>query len=68
MSALGSTIPMLRVLPDEAVQVVFDITRAMLENKPSSFVPFNRDNLLRDIDLSTEQFARGKTRGAGEVI
>lgn len=68
MSTLESTISMLRVLPEAEVQIVFDITRAMLEKQPSPFEPVNRDNLLKDIDLSTEQFARGEARNAREVI
>ena len=68
MSTLESTISMLRVLPEAEVQVVFDITRTMLEKQPSPFVPVNRENLLRDIDLSTEQFAREEAREAREVI
>ena len=68
MSALGSTIPMLRVLPDEAVQVVFDITRAMLEKRPSPFAAVSRESVIRDIDLSTEQFARGKACEVRKVI
>ena len=68
MSTLESTISMLRVLPEAEVQVVFDITRTMLEKQPSPFVPVNRENLLRDIDLSTEQFARGEAREARKAI
>jgi len=68
MSTLESTISILRVLPEAEVQVVFEITRAMLDKHSSPFAPVNREDLIRDIDLSTEQFARGEARGAREVI
>ena len=68
MSTLESTISMLRVLPESEVQSFFDITRAMLEKRPSPFAAVSRESVIRDIDLSTEQFARGKACEARKVI
>ena len=68
MSTLESTISMLRVLPEAEVQVIFDITRAMLEKRPSPFATVSKESVIKDIDLSTEQFARGEAREAREVI
>jgi hypothetical protein len=68
MSTLESTISMLRVLPEAEVQVIFDITRAMLEKRPSPFAAVSKESVIKDIDLSTEQFARGEAREAREVI
>ena len=68
MSTLESTISMLRVLPEAEVQVIFDITRNLLEKRPSPFAPVSKESVLRDIDLSTAQFARGEAREAHEVI
>ena len=66
MSILESTISMLRVLPESEVQIF--ITRAMLEKRPSPFAAVSRESVIRDIDLSTEQFARGKACEARKVI
>ena len=66
MSTLESTISMLRVLPESEVQIF--ITRAMLEKRPSPFAAVSRESVIRDIDLSTEQFARGKACEARKVI
>ena len=68
MSTLESTISMLRVLPESEVQSFFDITRAMLEKRPSPFEAVSRESVIRDIDLSTEQFARGKACEVRKVI
>ena len=68
MSTLESTISMLRVLPEAEVQVIFDIAKSLLEKQPSPYVPVSKESVLRDIDLSTEQFARGEAREAQEVI
>ena len=68
MSTLESTISMLRVLPEAEVQVIFDITRNLLEKHASAFAPVTRESVLRDIDLSTDQFARGEAREARDVI
>ena len=68
MSTLESTISMLRVLPEAEVQVIFDITRHLLEKRPSPFAPVSKENVLRDIDLSTEQLARGEAREARDII
>ena len=66
MSTLESTISMLRVLPESEVQIF--ITRAMLEKRPSPFAAVSRESVIRDIDLSTEQFARGKACEVRKVI
>jgi hypothetical protein len=66
MSILESTISMLRVLPESEVQIF--ITRAMLEKRPSPFAAVSRESVIRDIDLSTEQFARGKACEVRKVI
>lgn len=66
MSILVSTISMLRVLPESEVQIF--ITRAMLEKRPSPFAAVSRESVIRDIDLSTEQFARGKACEVRKVI
>ena len=68
VSTLESTISMLRVLPEAEVQIVFDITRALLEKRPSPFESVSKERVPRDIDLSTEQFARGEAREAQAVI
>lgn len=65
-SILESTISMLRVLPESEVQIF--ITRAMLEKRPSPFAAVSRESVIRDIDLSTEQFARGKACEVRKVI
>ena len=66
MSTLESTISMLRVLPESEVQIF--ITRAMLEKRPSPFAAVSRESVIRDIDLSTEQFAWGKACEVRKVI
>lgn len=66
MSTLESTISMLRVLPESEVQIF--ITRAMLEKHPSPFAAVSRESVIRDIDLSTEQFTRGKACKVRKVI
>lgn len=66
MSILESTISMLRVLPESEVQIF--ITRAMLEKRPSPFAAVSRESVIRDVDLSTEQFARGKACEVRKVI
>ena len=68
MSTLESTISMLRVLPEADVQVIFDITKNLFEKHPSPFEPVDKASVLRDIDLSTEQFARGEAREVQNVI
>ena len=68
MSTLETTISMLRVLPEAEVQIIFDITRAMLDRHTSPFSTVSRESVIRDIDLSTEQFALGEAREAREVI
>ena len=68
VSTLESTISMLRVLPEAEVKIVFDITRALLEKRPSPFEPVSKERVLRDIDLSMEQLARGEAREAKAVV
>ena len=68
VSTLESTISMLRVLPEAEVKIVFDITRALLEKRPSPFEPVSKERMLGDIDLSTEQLARGEAREAKAVV
>ena len=68
MSTLESTISMLRILPESDVQVIFDITRTMFEKHSSPFAPVSKEVVLRDIDLSTEQFSRNEAREAQNVI
>lgn len=68
MSTLESTISMLRIMPESEVQVIFDITRNLFEKHPSPFAPVSKESVLRDIDLSAEQFSRGEAREAQNVI
>lgn len=68
MSTLESTISMLRIMPEPEVQVIFDITRNLFEKHLSPFAPVSKESVLKDLDLSAEQFSRGEAREAQNVI
>ena len=68
MSTLESTISMLRVLPEADVEVIFEMTKKLFEDKSSPFVPVSKEQILQDVDVSEKQIEQGKTTGASEAI
>ena len=68
MSTLESTISMLRVLPEADVEVIFEMTKKLFEDKSSPFVPVSKEQILQDLDISEKQIEQGKTTGASVAI
>ncbi len=68
MSTLESTISMLRVLPESDVEVIFEMTKKLFEDKSSPFVPVSKEQILQDVDISEKQIEQRKTTGASEAI
>ena len=68
MSTLESTISMLRVLPEADVEVIFEMTKKLFEDKSSPFVPVSKEQILQDVHISEKQIEQGKTTGASEAI
>ena len=69
MSTLESTFSMLEILPETDVQLVFNITKGLLEKRNASvFKPIDREDVLHDLEVSTKQIENGKYSSAEEVI
>ena len=68
MSTLESTISMLRVLPEADVEVIFEMTKKLFEDKSSPFVPVSKEQILQDVHISEKQIEQGKTTDASEAI
>lgn len=68
MSTLESTISMLRVLPEADVEVIFEMTKKLFEDKSSPFIPVSKEQILQDVEISEKQIDQGKKTGASEAI
>lgn len=69
MSTLESTVSMLEILPESDVQIVYNITKDLLEQRKSSvFKPVTKEQVMQDLETSTKQIEEGKYRSADEVI
>ena len=68
MSTLESTISMLRVLPEADVEVIFEMTKKLFEDKSSPFAPVGKEQILKDLDSSAHQIEQGKVSNASEAI
>lgn len=68
MSTLESTISMLRVMPEADVQVIFELTKKLFDDKSSPFAPVTKTQILEDLDASAEQIRQGKTINAADAI
>ncbi len=68
MSTLESTIAMLRMMPEEDVRVIFEMTKKLFDDKSSPFAPVGKSQILRDVDAASRQIDQGKTMDAAEAI
>ncbi len=61
MSALESTVSMLEVMPVAEVQAVFEITKAIFEQRQESpFQPLTKEQILEDLEISSKEIEEGK--------
>lgn len=69
MSTLESTIAMLEALPEsDLIKIQDDIKRLFEQRSGSPFPLLSREDILRDLETSEQQFADGDYQEAGEFL
>lgn len=69
MSTLESTFSMLEILPESDIQYVFNITKELLEKrKASAFNPVSKQEVLEDLEISTQQIENGQYYTGDDVL
>lgn len=69
MSNLEATVSMLEMLPEADIEIIYGITKKMFDEKQGSpFKPLSADDILRDLEISSEQFKQGKCSTAEEIV
>lgn len=69
MSTLESTIAMLQALPEsDLIKIQDDIKRLFEQRSGSPFPLLSREDILRDLETSEQQFADGDYQEAGEFL
>ncbi|MBQ7448114.1 MAG: hypothetical protein IJV59_09255 [Eubacterium sp.] len=69
MSTLEATISMLEQLPEPELVVVFQTTKALLENhKKSPFKPLTKEQVMSDLAISRKQFENGQYSAMSDII
>ena len=58
MSTLESTVSMLEVLPDTDVQIVFNVTKELMDKHDTSpFKPVTKEDVLNDLNISAKDIS-----------
>ena len=77
MSTLQNTISILKVLPESDLIKVQDFAKKLSKHRESDSVdeavgkflrPLSREDFLKDIEISEQQFAAGEYQEMGEAI
>ena len=70
MSTLDATMSMLEAMPEAARIKVFKYTQGLFtaEKPATPFVPKTREDVLKDLEISEDQVAKGKVRDMREAL
>lgn len=68
MSTLESTVSMLEVLPDTDVQIIFNVTKELMDkHETSPFKPVTKEDVLHDLDVSEKDIEAGRYSTVDEM-
>ncbi len=68
MSTLEQTVSMLKVLPDDDIKAIHDITYRFYIREHSPFAPLTKEKVLNDLAISREQISNGDCKELGQAI
>lgn len=68
MSTLEQTVSMLKVLPDDDIKAIHDITYRFYIREHSPFTPLTKEKVLNDLAISREQISNGDCKELGQAI
>jgi len=69
MSTLEKTQIMLELLPEKDIETIYVLTKKMLDEKKSTvFKPLTREEIIHDLETSSEQIRQGRCSSAEDVV